>query len=153
MSDFKVGDKVSTFKGEGQIVYKDIWGTFLVDLGDGYNGHNGGDGRHPTDTCGWFLNSSLKLIESVEQSKAPEPLENWKHPYYGKPILVRDEDKEWHTDIFLHYYENSLYPVRCSTGSYMYYKFPEPIELTQEELLQIAAEAKGVDVQQIKIKE
>ena len=85
----------------------------------------------------------------------PEPLENWKHPYYGKPILVsRNDHHDWQMERFGAYIHGQKNPVLDMNGNvWSYYKFPEPIELTQEELLQIAAEAKGVDVEQIKIKE
>ena len=159
MSDFKVGYNVKTVYGEGTVVFIDTDGMLLVDLGDDYNGH-AGNGKHYRQTCKWFteLELFIKNSEHGERSETPEPLENWKHPYYGKPILVRDyEDDEWMTKIFSAYAEGRPSPIIDSEGWYWkQYKFLEPakpIELTQEELLQIAAEAKGVDVEQIKIKE
>ena len=91
---------------------------------------------------------------NLVKPSTPEPLENWKHPYFGRPILVRDrEEHKWIETAFSAYIPDDDYPVRTKIGGYKLYKFPESIELTQEELLQIAAEAKGVDVEQIKIKE
>ena len=73
----------------------------------------------------------------------------------ARVMELRDEnDRGWEEALFAAYLHDEEYPVLDAKGSlWKYYKFPEPIELTQAELLQIAAEAKGVNAEQIKIKE
>ena len=156
--EFKVGDKVNTPKGEGEIVFIDTDDMLLVDLGEGYDGHDGLSAyyKHPTETCLWMHGSELELIgnETPELeligNETPEPLENWKHPYYGKPILVKNrENEEWKEKIFDAYVPSSDYPIRTSGAViWQFYKFPGPsIKLTVEELLTIAENLKGLKVE------
>ena len=78
---------------------------------------------------GWSLKEEqLKLIENA----TPEPLENWKHPYHGQPILVRDnEASKWKEGIFVSYLHESFFPVvvKCQHSGgvtiYKQYKFPD----------------------------
>ena len=101
-------------------------------------------------SMGWVAEDYLDLIIIQEKPTTPEPLENWKHPYYGKPILVRDsEDEEWQEEIFESYLPYVEKPVVVKYGSgYRLYKFPEPlIQMTTAELLALAKEVKGVEVE------
>ena len=94
-----------------------------------------------------------KHLDSIiiqKETATPEPLENWKHPYFGKPILVRNSDNnEWEEHIFEAYALSAYYPVTTKSGiCWRFYKFPEPsIQMTTAELLALAKEVKGVEVE------
>ena len=94
----------------------------------------------------WISEKTLDLIIIREE---PEPLENWKHPYFGQPILVRDDEaQEWKKEIFKGYNPDSEYPVSTTRHYYKLYKFPEPsIQMTTAELLALAKEVKGINVE------
>jgi len=51
---FKVGDKVRTYKGNGEIVYFHPQHNALVDLGEDFKGHDG-YGIFHRKTCYWFF--------------------------------------------------------------------------------------------------
>lgn len=76
MNKFKIGDIVKVVRDYEEGNTKNMIGTvvfieddeddvapYLVDLGDGFNGHTG-DRNYHKSTCWWFSNLDLQLIES-----------------------------------------------------------------------------------------
>lgn len=144
MKGFKIGDRVAVkFTSQEAKNHRIKIGQTGVVI----HFLNGSIGVRMDEHNTWLSSLNLRCehghgyyFEDFEIEFAKEPLENWTHPHFRKPILVRYfEDSEWKERSFLYHDEGSEFPIVVENedgaiGRYKLYKFQDEVpSMTKEE--------------------